>query len=110
MTAAERVARGAALLDEQRPGWWSRITNRLDITCPCRCILGQSFEEEGTNFGYDNGLEALGPAEGDASAVDLWAFEHGFLVDYGRPSDWQADVRDVEAEWIRVIEQRRSGR
>lgn len=41
-TIAERVAKGAALLDEREPGWWQRIDlDTLDLKAPCRCILGQ---------------------------------------------------------------------
>lgn len=39
---AERVERGAQLLDEKRPGWWQEIDlRRLDIDSPCNCIAGQ---------------------------------------------------------------------
>jgi hypothetical protein len=41
-TIAERVARGAALLDEREPGWWQRIDlETLDLGAPCHCVLGQ---------------------------------------------------------------------
>ena len=40
--ARERVARGAALLDENRPGWATVIdTGKLDLRHDCACILGQ---------------------------------------------------------------------
>lgn len=40
--ARARVARGAALLDAQRPGWAQRIDHgRLDLGNECHCILGQ---------------------------------------------------------------------
>lgn len=40
--ARERVARGAALLDEKRPGWANAInTGELDMSVDCMCILGQ---------------------------------------------------------------------
>ena len=39
----KRVARGAALLDEKRPGWEAMIDlSSLDISDPYKCILGQS--------------------------------------------------------------------
>lgn len=39
---AERVKRGAALLDEKRPGWWQRIDlGRLDVASDCDCVGGQ---------------------------------------------------------------------
>lgn len=38
----ERVDRGAALLDEKRPGWWRHIDlDRLDIASACDCVVGQ---------------------------------------------------------------------
>jgi hypothetical protein len=41
-TIAERVAAGAAWLDEHEPGWVDRIdTDRLDLSSRCRCVLGQ---------------------------------------------------------------------
>jgi hypothetical protein len=41
-TIAERVARGAAYLDEREPGWDERIDlETLDLYAPCRCVLGQ---------------------------------------------------------------------
>ena len=41
-TIAERVARGAAYLDEREPGWWQRIDlDALDLAVPCKCVLGQ---------------------------------------------------------------------
>lgn len=40
-----RVARGAKLLDEKRPGWWRTITLKdLDLQDPNQCALGQTFK------------------------------------------------------------------
>jgi hypothetical protein len=39
-----RVARGATLLDEIRPGWWREINDdELDMQWCQECILGQVF-------------------------------------------------------------------
>ena len=39
---AERVERGAALLDAKQPGWWQQIDlGALDIGSRCGCIIGQ---------------------------------------------------------------------
>lgn len=39
---AERVAAGAAYLDDREPGWWERIDmDRLDMSAECLCVLGQ---------------------------------------------------------------------
>lgn len=40
--ARVRVARGAAHLDEVRPGWWNEIdVGTLTLRDPCCCIVGQ---------------------------------------------------------------------
>jgi hypothetical protein len=41
---AQRVAAGAAWLDEHRPGWADRINlDELDLANPCKCVLGQEY-------------------------------------------------------------------
>ena len=41
-TIAERVAAGAAFLDEHEPGWADRVNlKRLYIGSTCNCMLGQ---------------------------------------------------------------------
>jgi hypothetical protein len=43
-TAAERVAAGAMLLDERKPGWYKTIDNALLNIASCRkCVLGQVY-------------------------------------------------------------------
>jgi hypothetical protein len=52
---AERVERGAALLDERRPGWWDEIDlETFEMANVCRCSLGQLWGS------YAKGKEALG--------------------------------------------------
>lgn len=49
-----RVARGARLLDEKRPGWRTEIDrDHLDMTSDTDCVLGQLYER------YAYGLSAL---------------------------------------------------
>ena len=63
----ERVERGAALLDEKRPGWLDLIDlDRLSIASACRCVLGQIG-------GYLTELTSLGIREGPCGDVS-----HGF--------------------------------
>lgn len=39
---AERVTRGAQLLDEIRPGWYEEINlDKLNMESTCNCIVGQ---------------------------------------------------------------------
>lgn len=53
--ARARVADGAALLDEKRPGWTASIDlAALKIASCTRCVLAQSLD------GFESGLAALG--------------------------------------------------
>lgn len=46
--ARERVARGAALLDERSPGWWrTLVPENVDIRYYERCVLGSINPEVG---------------------------------------------------------------
>jgi hypothetical protein len=71
---AARVAKGAALLDEKRPGWEREISlSTLDIASPTRCVTAQL---SGENW-YIDGMEQLGLVDGnDASYV-----AHGFSTE-----------------------------
>lgn len=105
MTPAERVARGAKLLDERRPGWWERVTEELVMASSCGCVLGQVLDEEadeaGWSGGYFYGVSELGPGS-TVEDDDNWAFEHGF---YSHTNSYAA----LALEWHLAIEQRRSG-
>lgn len=65
------VAKGAALLDQRRPGWEHDINlGRLDISFGSTCILGQLY---GT---FENGLAKVFVG---FSLTAEPAFEHGFI-------------------------------
>jgi hypothetical protein len=72
-TLAERVERGAALLDERRPGWWDEVdVGRLDIDHCQLCVLGQLWGE------YDDGRNEMLTNQRDAvlhgfDTTDRWA-------------------------------------
>jgi hypothetical protein len=93
-TIAERVAAGAAFLDEHEPGWDQHIDlDRLDIDSNCRCILGQLHDDS-----YQEGRRELG----------LSGANHGVALGF-YPS--RTDVPTSErltAEWVRVIAERRA--
>jgi len=93
-TIAERVAAGAALLDEREPGWAERLDlDRLDIMSSCDCVVGQR------HGGYGAGLTALGLVE-ESSARDV---ELGF--------HWGARFEDIDplnAAWRALITERRA--
>ena len=89
-TIAERVAAGAAFLDERKPGWDGQISlYHLNIASDCNCILGQ------LGGGFFNGALDFGLTS-DRQTRPL-----GFT---GAPSLYRA----LTAEWRRVIEARRA--
>jgi hypothetical protein len=95
---AESVARGAALLDDQLPGWAERIDpEQLQIASCYRCVLGQLFSRHPypTRHAispYGLGVEALGIGAGEM------------------PPSWYgfdgSDADALNAEWRRVITER----
>lgn len=89
----ERVKRGADLLDEKYASWTKKVnTTKLAIQDPKDCVLGQLYG------GYVRGLEKLDIKflVGDTSPID-----HGFCG---------ADREELNAEWRRVIKERRRAR
>ena len=108
-TIETRVAQGVALLDEQLPGWVDRIDlDTLNLASPCRCILGQTWDEWSDPTDEDDRYflhahRLLGPAAGVVAEA-----EHGFnSVHYGRLM--REEFAALTAEWRRVILARRGG-
>ena len=96
---AERVARGAALLDEKMPGWAERIDlNVLNLASSCRCVLGQLHPNlEAPDDAYLDGLSHLGVSTTDDSG-------YGFDT-----SDEDDGVYErLTAAWRELIESRRA--
>jgi hypothetical protein len=90
---AERVAAGAALLDEKIPGWRDEINIKtLDLVSFRQCILGQLFGH------YRDGLEALdvSPEGAFGRATDVLGRPYGFY-----PSD--KDSYAEEAEELKLL-------
>jgi hypothetical protein len=68
---AERVERGAALLDERRPGWWDEVdVEALDLDLCSRCPLGQLWGD------FESGAYRL--FRGGFHEVADMAGHHGF--------------------------------
>lgn len=106
MTIAERVAAGAALLDEHVPGWDRRINLvLLDLPDTCNCVLGQLFPppspisigEDGDD-GYWRGLRD----------IDLRIFTFDRACELGFAAELLGGYLPLEAEWVRVITERRA--
>jgi hypothetical protein len=104
-TIRDRVARGAALLDEKRPGWDARVDLAvLDLGDCRRCVVGQLFgpeyeHEHERDWGvYGWGLDMLG-----LNAARFEEYAHGFdIEDFGG-----REFAALTAEWRRVIAARR---
>ena len=96
-TIAERVAKGAAFLDEREPGWDARIDlDTLDLGSSHCCVLGQ------LHGGFGAGLAATGLDDGDGRDIELgffWTDAHRFSLD--------DEPGALAAEWKRVITARR---
>lgn len=97
-TIRERVAAGAAWLDQHRPGWPLRIDLiTLDVRYPEYCVLGQEFDD------FDDRPHAL---------LDLYVAEvHGFYVQPWRGrnlADVMDEYRVLTREWRALIEARRA--
>jgi hypothetical protein len=132
-TITERVAAGAAFLDEHDPEWWRADVERaidldqLDMAVGDSCVLGQRcpVSRLAAHLGIDpDGLEGddfdvayeamalhLGAPVDRAGGtrVDNWAAPLGFQAaltpsDIRSPDDYDA----LAAEWKRVITERRS--
>lgn len=108
--ARPRAARGAALMDEKRPGWRDRVdADRLQMCEPCGCIVGQDFRDEWRNADetgedaqdpYLYGLAHLGLKDrfGDAMEID-----HGFLADPWAERGGVVTYDDLNEAWVEIL-------
>lgn len=93
---AERVERGAALLDEKQPGWAARIDlSTLDIGAQYQCVLGQIYDDF-----------AIGADEVLACAS---AAAHGFMWEDGDEDGEPSEIAALNDEWRRVVAERLGG-
>lgn len=105
---AERVARGATLLDERRPGWWRDAEpglidlDRLNIEDCADCVLGQLYPADSPFGSYEHGLRALGiTARNEAVA-------YGFIsADGSDEAAWEIENDCLQHEWSCLIAARR---
>jgi hypothetical protein len=104
-TVAERVAAGAAFLDEHDPGWWREdFAHPIDVDrlwlgdCE-RCIFGQLRDD------YNYGLDWMYGLDIDADSAEL-----GFMFTWSSDNTWTEDddIDALTAEWKRVILERRA--
>lgn len=108
-TAAERVAAGAAFLDEHDPGWLERIDpGQLTMNSGGWDVLGQLCPREGfsgplpRNVLYGAYLSGLN----EVLAINAWGYALGFGPAYVN------DRKECDAligEWRGLIAERRGG-
>ena len=108
----EQVARGAALLDERKPGWHRQINlERLDMANPCLCVLGQVFAEAARHGqdGYEAGYISLWRKDIPNYGGGL-AAEHGFTLDFDLDTSLTVTRRlrwiGLQVAWIAEIRKR----
>lgn len=105
----ERVARGAALLDESKPDWVDYIElGDFDILDPCLCTLGQVFKW------YSAGCAYFGFSHGDdADRTQTGAHRYGFFENAlegegttagSRMERWAA----LDRAWYALISERKA--
>jgi hypothetical protein len=115
-TIAERVAKGAAYLDEHDPDWWREHVSRainlnsLDLGDGRACVLGQRCPVERAARGedswgspFDVQLRYITRGTGAWSDIGGWAAQHGFTSARGY------GFHNLTAEWKRFIKARRAG-
>lgn len=113
----ERVAAGAAFLDEHDPEWWREGVERaidldsLDLGSGDLCVLGQRCplelrsEEDEPYSMFGSALSGLF----GGFRIDEWAMSLGFTCGHnlgldGTDREWDA----LTAEWALVIRERRA--
>jgi hypothetical protein len=100
--ARSRVAKGAALLDDKRPGWADRIDlASLDMGCCSQCVLGQVF---GSFFWAASGFWPIHDLKQRAE-------EHGFDLNTADADSVAAAEEEwtiLRNAWVGIIQERRS--
>lgn len=94
----ERVERGAAWLDETKPGWRSLIDQfTLDLDDAEYCVLGQVFanDADSDQSGYGYVLALLESQQGTMSEAVRWSIDHGFD---------EVGFADLTTAWLRYLD------
>lgn len=96
------VERGAALLDEVRPGWFREIdVKKLDLSQATNCVLGQlygNWKLAGAHFGWD-----VWSSSGD-KGYDQHSLDYGFGCTYLISTF--VNNRKLTPHWIEAINER----
>jgi hypothetical protein len=87
----DRILQGISILDSEKEDWWEDVDlSYLDLSDPCRCILGQVYEDEARAFvnntgrpyrsGYREGSIRLGLQDPDEACDSELLSRFGFDV------------------------------
>lgn len=100
MSIDERVAKGAAWLDERCSDWINRIDLEiLDISRPALCVLGQSFGLNPSNWHIFMNMHDMG--QYDECCL-------GFESRHALSGDEAVEYEYLNEAWIEYIENRRN--
>lgn len=104
--ARRRVARGAAFLDDEHPGWYQRIDpDALELSEGSCCVLGQLHGDFRLGLARASVLDLSSAPRANLSPVDL-----GFLCVQGVAEPWQAqDYRNLNQAWQDEVARRNGG-
>lgn len=104
-----RVEKGAAFLDEIRPGWEFEIDLRkLELSNSCRCVLGQLYVDEAERSSSGFAWATGGNIMSVTDAVVMGFFLEGNDIDYrnraNNPTD--AAYSELDEIWIEKIKEK----
>jgi len=108
---AQRVARGAALMDEKWPTWKDDVElDRLDIADPQACMTAQfaQITRQDSDLNYSHGKEALGLDDKSYAAYGFNADPREVRGGYDAKHDhYQAGINTLNTLWRDLIVQHR---
>lgn len=101
-TVAERVAAGAAYLDEHEPGWVDRIDlEQLSLSSCWHCVLGQLH-------GSFLSAPIIRAMEGCKHGSQEWNERQAVVRSLGFATKNHRDYPALTVEWRRLIDARRA--
>lgn len=106
MSIQDRIARGAALLDEKMPGWIDKQDLIfLNMASGCHCVLGQCGGE------YHKIVTRLWQQSCDVMELEKLSCAHGFNIAFdesnGLSEKHVKDYQELTDAWKLLIAERR---
>lgn len=100
-TITERVAAGAAFLDERDPEWWREIDlDALELDDPSACVLGQRCPAERRDRYLLARWGQRADEVWDADNFKFWALAYQYS---GVPDDAEGDREGEVAAWFNAM-------